>query len=659
MAFRAPKLVADHCLVVLICWGGCSALWGQAQDVAPITATESGRPGGSDAVPTVDELIEQLGHPNYHLRVDAEWKLQRMGLAAFEKLRIAANSHSNIQIANTAQYIIESQNIIWWLDTDSVEVRSYLVNYSAADEDRREASILLLGRLNTPDAWMALCRLARYERHEHLSKMAALTLLEVLTEEQAASKQAASEEAAKSVLLAIGDSERPAVRWLQMFADSVIRPSDDMEPWQNLAASEGAVEADSSGRVRVLKLRFFKWLGAWLTRIADKEMALATIRPQLMALVEQTPMRLQALSVWALDQGMPELLRDFADQYADTFAQNAELSYLLAESLLKQGDEQAAEEQARLAGERAGPPQQAKALSKSYRITGLLAHNRLQLARFLESRGLFPWAEREYQLALKDDSSRYDEVIRESLAQFYWFGGQYRQAAETLKPMVDELETELEQFGKDQLRATMRASKSEVLATYYFYDGLASTQEDRPEVARQSLRKAYEHSSSNPDIVIAMKQVADTPEYEQYYRACFVQMRDEFRRLVVRAEDDLARADGRNQRRSTAAGLATGCNQLAWLLSKCEEDPQEAVQLSLRSLELDPERPIYLDTLGRCYFAAGDLESAVATQRRAVKLAPHERQMAAQLAEFEQAAQSEDAAAGDVPPTSPSAPDPS
>jgi tetratricopeptide (TPR) repeat protein len=71
-----------------------------------------------------------------------------------------------------------------------------------------------------------------------------------------------------------------------------------------------------------------------------------------------------------------------------------------------------------------------------------------------------------------------------------------------------------------------------------------------------------------------------------------------------------------------------------------------AVVYSRRSLELAPDEPSYLDTLGRCYYAVGDYEHAVENQRRAVELAPQYGVMRRQLAMFEQAladAQSKDA----------------
>jgi tetratricopeptide (TPR) repeat protein len=46
-----------------------------------------------------------------------------------------------------------------------------------------------------------------------------------------------------------------------------------------------------------------------------------------------------------------------------------------------------------------------------------------------------------------------------------------------------------------------------------------------------------------------------------------------------------------------------------------------------------------LDTLGRCYFAIGDYENAVAYQKKATKLEPFSMSMKRQLVVFEAALQ--------------------
>ncbi len=61
-------------------------------------------------------------------------------------------------------------------------------------------------------------------------------------------------------------------------------------------------------------------------------------------------------------------------------------------------------------------------------------------------------------------------------------------------------------------------------------------------------------------------------------------------------------------------------NQWAWLVSNTEETSRSGEALSLHSLELSPNEPSYLDTLGRCYFlSAGDVENAIKSQQKAVE----------------------------------------
>jgi tetratricopeptide (TPR) repeat protein len=78
-------------------------------------------------------------------------------------------------------------------------------------------------------------------------------------------------------------------------------------------------------------------------------------------------------------------------------------------------------------------------------------------------------------------------------------------------------------------------------------------------------------------------------------------------------------------------------NQWAWLVANTEGDYHKAIRYSRRSLELLPNTASFLDTLGRCYYAAGDIEKAVKAQRQAVRLIPHMQVMQRQLALFERA----------------------
>ena len=84
---------------------------------------------------------------------------------------------------------------------------------------------------------------------------------------------------------------------------------------------------------------------------------------------------------------------------------------------------------------------------------------------------------------------------------------------------------------------------------------------------------------------------------------------------------------------------ATPLNQFAWLIGNTlgETDPQlaeEAIRYSQKSLELRPDAAGYLDTLGRCYYAKGDLENAIKYQSEAARLDPHSRLIRRQLEFF-------------------------
>ena len=83
-------------------------------------------------------------------------------------------------------------------------------------------------------------------------------------------------------------------------------------------------------------------------------------------------------------------------------------------------------------------------------------------------------------------------------------------------------------------------------------------------------------------------------------------------------------------------------NQFAWLVGntlgeKNLQLAEEAIRNSHRSLEIKPDAAGYLDTLGRCYYAKGDLEKAVRFQQEAAQLDPHSGLIREQLELFEAA----------------------
>lgn len=631
-------------------------------------------------------LIKQLGSPSYRTREKAEWALQDLGLAAYEQLSAAVrNPQTPIEIASAAEYLIQSQNVTWYLDSDSIEVRSFLTDYDALSETNRVTRVKALAAHATSDAILALCRLVRYERHEHVSKEAALSLIEYFT-----NTPQVPEGLMHSVAETLGSGDRRAVQWIHQVVDDIkeLETSSDSETPQldsaNLAAWKEFAEHEinlplPNGRrqasiQRKLVLDFVTRSCAWLNHCGAKDASIDLVRPTIEFLLDR-PQQLASYVTTILDDWhVPEMVVELARENETLFQEDAELGYLLAEAHRQGGDEAAANAQAKLTSDRiANPPEKVQALLKRNggRSREMIASIRAQLAATLTLRSNFDWAENEYQRAIRDltvedeDASekeqesnpqearlqlqrqRYEWSIRENFAEFYWFGGQNQRAADVLEPLVDAIEDRLRKEAEDDENEAQPKKRSyqliqqeesdrRVQAAYHFYQGLAHTDAAENEKARESLKKSLELNPTNPDIIIAMRNVADTPQYRALYEEKFDAMRETFRSLVVQEEEMHSRAT-RNQQRQLENNLAHYCNQLAWLLGKCESNPQEAIRLSERSLKLSPEQPAYLDTLARCYFSAGEFEKAVETQRQAVKLAPYERMMAAQLNEFEMA----------------------
>ncbi len=609
----------------------------------------------------IAELIEQLGDGNYHLRIDAQWELERIGLAAFEQLREAALEHANAHVARAARYLIESQNVVWWLDTDSLEVRDLLKNYNASKNEERDTVLQQLCERGSPDALLALGRLARFESNELRSKSAALYLMQAVqhklqrTDHNSLTEQMGSELAA-SLRLTLEDSQRPASQWLTALTDDLSAlpslPTEHVERWrtalelelQQAAALTSAQTAASTTinsaqfeqlRTLELTLRLARWLGTWITDYHDRDTALALVRNSL-AMIGSEPHSLLTASAWAIEAKLPELVAELAAKYHEPFAAEPQLGYYLAESYLQCGDPQAAQQAADAAS--AAVIKQLDRLKKlpNLSLVEIQANQHFEHAGQLADRGLYQWAEQQYLSTLELDS-KIRNVARNDLAQLYWFGDDYEKAAAILKPLAEQAEHNPD----SQLPGApiTYGNPALSLANYHFYSGLAALDRNELPLASTHLLQALEVEGvpANPDIVIAMQRLGDAEPYHEMFQSSFDDMSGRFRVSVLEAEQELSRATDRMSRARAGPQLAEECNQLAWLLSKCEMSPIEAINLSLRSLELKPDYPVYLDTLARCYFAAGQIDDAVRTQRRAVQFSPHERQMQRQLSEFEAA----------------------
>ncbi len=586
----------------------------------------------------IQELISQLGSPSYQVRRIAETELSRIGLPAFEHLRRAC-FHANVQIAETATYLLKSQTVTWWLESDPTSVQQLLQDFNTSSPVDRETTFQRLANLKSIEANLALIRIARYEFSELTSKGAALALLKGLAEPTVAPAELRKEHTQK-MLASIGDSDRVACQWL---ANALNDPPVDAETWNKLADSEYQLYRRKRGDTsKKIVLGLYRWIGLQLTEHGLRTDALRIVRPSL-DLVAKRDMDLRESALWAIDAKLPELVEELAKLHAGVFEKQADLRYLLAESYLRRGDQALAERTAQSASECVKTGLES---ARAIKINDdLMADTRRNLGEYLQERGLFAWAEMEYAKGLELSLTTSKEFIhRVTFAEFYSEGEEYEKAAEVLNAFLKKIESmpdEMEKLRREVALAIYDDAESDLKGargSYHYFQGMAALRDGAMAKAREQLELAVENYPSNPDIVIALSKTVNKSQEDSYFDTRFKKLVDEFQQEILEREQRLGER-GLDQQ-SEQILLANACNQLAWLLSKTEQQPAEAVRLSKRSLELKPDEAIYLDTLGRCYFAAGEIELAIETQQEAVRLAPFHRSMIRQLEEFKAARKS-------------------
>ncbi len=581
----------------------------------------------------IAELIEQLGDENFQQRRAAELALVRIGLPAFEQLR-QAMYHPNVQIDVAARYLVRSQSVTWWLDTDPLAVRQVLQDYNQKKDDDRETAMQSLANDKSADALIALCRIARYESSERMSKFAALNLIETLIE------RLEPDEALKLVphiREAMGDSNRPAASWIATIVEAIKLAEPNEDRWRQLANDEYVLlQKNPLETSNTIVTRLHHVIAVHLTQHSRREVALEIVRPSF-ELVTNKSKEVRSASMWAIDAGLPELVSELAQRHKSLFVSEPQLGFLLAEAQLAAGETDLAEASAEAASESIVRPN----VEQTFNLTvgDVIATTRESLAEDLNQRGMFDWAKKEYRKALQLElQPRTEFRLRVGLSTLQSDGEEYAEAATTLGEFLEK--TQDNAVERDRLARNVYYDAANDLAflqgTFNYYSGMAAVQERNQSQAREFFLAALKHYPENPDILIALSKVVTPSINDSEYFAAMQESVSTFHDEIAQSERELLRADRMN-RPTIEYTLAGKCNQLAWLLSKTGQRPEEALQLSRRSLELIPNYSVYQDTLARCYFAVGDVDKAIATQELAIKNEPHQRPMMRQLEEFKAA----------------------
>jgi tetratricopeptide (TPR) repeat protein len=516
-------------------------------------------------------------------------------------------------------------NVRWFQDTDPPEAVKILRGYGDQPDDERKSRIDHLARLDNRQGIVPLCRLARFETIDVLSKGASLKVME----QEEIADAAARAELAHSITAIVGNSKRPAATWLRLYARTLADPAEALADWDVATAAEQATMDKHPEKTSVEIVRdLFRWQVELLKRLGKDQEAVAVIR-RTFKLLDGSPEQVKELIGWLIHAQKYEVVLEAAQRFQATFDDSPELLYRLAETQLKLGRE-------------------VEAQSTAKRALAIRPDNpdeHLLVAIKLQDLGLHDWSVREFRQII--DTATAGQVLdfraRFYLSELLHDQARDREAGATLQPLCDLMDKDMS--ARDVCARAQRDPEGVYSRMHFFY-ACSLVEEGEVSDAETRLDTAVAQDPTDADALIALYRLPNqSPERKEKTKQLIESTVKQFRAQLEQYKLAADQAPTEQFQNTYNIQVALMCNQLAWLISNTLGDYDEAVRLSQRSLEIRPDYPGYLDTLGRCYYATGDLANAVKYQSQAVKLDPHSGQIRRQLELF----QKELAAKGDAP----------
>lgn len=557
--------------------------------------TPSAGSAASDEAAEIARLIQQLGADDYFQRQRAQQVLATYGMSAFDAL-VAAQNHPDIEIASRAKYLLHKIDLTWDTSDDDPDVQRILKGYGDSAEETRLSRAEQLALLPCDIAAAPLARIVRYEPSELLSRRAALLAIQ-----QKAYSPLHDQRRRQAIIEQLGPSQRAAAQWLRTFVLAAENPVEAAQQWQGYVdQARGDLQRSHGGPVdRQIAQGLVQYQAELLMQLGRAQQA----RPLIDQVVEWTPESLDALlslTQWLIEQGALDAFDTLQRTHRDFLASQPLLLYALAEARTLQGH-----------GEEA-----TKIIEQARRLVGADSFQQLRIGYFLGKQGLSHTSDRELRHILQMVPATHRDALsaRMLLAEQLHDRGEHLQAAKLLEEAVAAMEKNEQQGQADQNGD--RDVGSVRSRMYYF---LARHHSDDRDKQVELLNKAITEDANDADALIALYRLPGKSDEEKAQVSMLI------RTAVIAFRKQIEQNPDRE---------STPYNQMAWLVGNTEGNYQEALKASLKSLEIQPGSAAYLDTLGRCYFAVGDLDNAIKHQIMAVQRDRYSHQMRRQLALF-------------------------
>jgi tetratricopeptide (TPR) repeat protein len=577
-----------------------------AEDKPPAPVADANR---------IAELIRQLGADEFAAREKAQAELSQLGLEAFDALHVAQN-HNDPEISLRARYLVRSMAVRWFQDSDSPDVVKTLKGYGDLLEGSvdRENRMDQLAALKNEAGIIALCRLARYETSEPLGKKAALKILG----QPAIEDPAVRSSVAEKIVSIVGSSNRPSAQWLKLYARALAQPDATLSEWDAATKAEHTVLDHQPMKTSKEIVRDLYRYQIELLEKLGREGDMVEVTRRTFTLLEPKPEQLTEVIDWLMKRQAWDAVLELQGKFGDVFNDSPLLLYRVAETQAKLG-------------------KQDEAKATADKALALKAENldeHFRVGYMLQEKGLHQWAEREFREVMKNTPAGavLDFRARFYLSELLHDQGREAEAADALKPLCELMDKD--EMAKETCVRALRDPEG-VYSRMNFFAALAASESKDTATAEKLLDKAAQNDPLDADALIALYRLPNaSPERQAKTKTLIEEAAKQFREQIEEFKQAAEQAPTEQFKAQANQQVAQECNQLAWLVGNTFGDFDEALAASHKSLELRPDYPGYLDTLGRCYYAKGDLENAVKYQSRAVELDPHSGQIRRQLEFF-------------------------
>mgnify|MGYP002623161349 CR=1 FL=1 len=580
-----------------------------------VRADQSPEDGGDEQAARIDMLISQLGHDSYATREKAQAELARMGLAAFDAL-LAARDADDVEVALRARYLVRGMKVGWVREDDPPEVKAILRGYEAAGLEHRRS---ILDRLAMEEGFRgteALCRLAKFETNEMLSKKAAMLVME----EELPREGEVRQDYLNRVRQSVRFSQRVAAQWLRTYVDAMEGKEGALAEFDKLTRDEEelfALSPDQSSQEILGNLLMWQ---AGLLRERGRQQEAFDVIVRRLDLLDDGRVQVMATIDWLIHRQAWSLVDEVSKRFAARFDDDGEFIYRLAEARMKQGRVELAETLAKRAFE--------------LKDDDGAAHVRIGMV--LVERGMFQWAEREYRHAMEVGPPGTNAHVQAHrfLAEMLHDQLDEMAAATVLQEMIDLAEED--ETVKQQI-TRREGSLDPVISRMEFFYAEHFRLNDEPKKQIEHLTKAIEADPTDADVLIALYRAPTDEELRKKTRMLIRSAAAQFQKQIELFSQQVEQANDEEFRQWVGVRLAILYNQYAWLVGNTEGDYDTALRYSHRSLELRPGNAGYLDTLGRCYYAKGDYAGAVKYQSQAAERDAHSGAIQRQLELFQRA----------------------